>query len=111
MDLKLHANATTTPRIRAYIQQSMASVAALAAEGIATSLCSGDAAPAVARMADAVGIDARRARQSPEDKLAHVRERQAAGEVVAEVAGPLRALLTDTLRATAEKGEALSKGA
>ena len=32
MDLKLHANATTTPKIRAYIQQSMASVAALAAE-------------------------------------------------------------------------------
>ena len=32
MDLKLHANATTTPRTRAYIQQSPASVAALAAE-------------------------------------------------------------------------------
>lgn len=32
MDLKLHANATTTPKIRAYIQQSTASVAVLAAE-------------------------------------------------------------------------------
>ena len=32
MDLKLHANATTTPRTRAYIQQSTASVAELAAE-------------------------------------------------------------------------------
>ena len=28
MDLKLHANATTTPRIRAYIQQSQATNAA-----------------------------------------------------------------------------------
>ena len=32
MDLKLHANATTTPRIRAYIQKSQASNAALARE-------------------------------------------------------------------------------
>ena len=32
MDLKLHANATTTPRIRAYIQKSSASIAALARE-------------------------------------------------------------------------------
>jgi transposase-like protein len=32
MDLKLHANATTTPRIRAYIQQSSASIGALARE-------------------------------------------------------------------------------
>jgi len=32
MQLKLHANAATTPRIRAYIQQSPASVAALARE-------------------------------------------------------------------------------
>jgi transposase InsO family protein len=32
MDLKLHANATTTPRIRAYIQKSSASNAALARE-------------------------------------------------------------------------------
>ena len=32
MQLKLHANATTTPRIRAYIQQSQAAVSELAAE-------------------------------------------------------------------------------
>ena len=32
MDLKLHANATTTPRTRAYIQKSTASTAALARE-------------------------------------------------------------------------------
>jgi len=32
MDLKLHANATTTPRIRAYIQKSTASTSALARE-------------------------------------------------------------------------------
>ena len=32
MELKLHANATTTPKVRAYIQSSMASVAELAAE-------------------------------------------------------------------------------
>ena len=32
MDLKLHANATTTPKVRAYIQSSKASVAELAAE-------------------------------------------------------------------------------
>ncbi len=32
MDLKLHANATTTPKTRAYIQRSTASVAELARE-------------------------------------------------------------------------------
>jgi hypothetical protein len=32
MQLRLHANATTTPRTRAYIQQSTASRAALARE-------------------------------------------------------------------------------
>jgi len=32
MDLKLHANATTTPRIRSYIQKSTASNSALARE-------------------------------------------------------------------------------
>jgi len=64
---------------------AQAAVAALAAQGIAVSLCSGDAAPAVVRMAEAVGIATRHARQSPEDKLAYVRARQAAGEVVAMV--------------------------
>ena len=69
-----------TPR-----EDARAAVSALDAQGIAVTLCSGDAAPAVARMAEAVGIATCRARQSPEDKLAHVRERQAAGEVVAMV--------------------------
>ena len=32
MDLKLHANATTTPRVRAYIRKSQATNAALARE-------------------------------------------------------------------------------
>ena len=32
MDVRLHANATTTPRTRAYIQESAAPVAELAAE-------------------------------------------------------------------------------
>ncbi len=32
MDLKLHANATTIPRTRAYIQKSQATTAALARE-------------------------------------------------------------------------------
>ena len=60
---------------------------ALRAQGLRVSLCSGDAEAPVARMAEAVGIDASdvRARQAPEDKLAYVRERQAAGEIVAMV--------------------------
>lgn len=66
---------------------------ALRAQGLSVALCSGDAEQAVARMADAVDIprgrphdDAHvRARQTPEDKLAYVRERQAAGEIVAMV--------------------------
>jgi Cu2+-exporting ATPase len=65
----------------------------LRAQGLSVALCSGDAEQAVARMADAIGIprnlphDAAhaRARQTPEDKLAYVRERQAGGEIVAMV--------------------------
>ncbi len=62
----------------------------LRAQGLRVDLCSGDAEAAVARMAAAVGIDTTvessvRARQTPEDKLAYVRERQAAGEIVAMV--------------------------
>lgn len=62
-------------------------LAALRAQGLRVALCSGDAEAAVARMAETVGIDARdvRARQTPEDKLAYARERQAAGEIVAMV--------------------------
>ena len=66
---------------------------ALRAQGLSVALCSGDAEQAVARMADAIDIprgrphDAAhvRARQTPEDKLAYVRARQATGEIVAMV--------------------------
>jgi len=58
---------------------------ALQAQGIASEVCSGDGHDAVARLADLLGIEARSARQSPEDKLAHVRALQARGEVVAMV--------------------------
>ncbi|MFZ5636225.1 MAG: heavy metal translocating P-type ATPase [Pseudomonadota bacterium] len=71
-----------TPR-----DDASAALSALRAQGMRISLCSGDGETAVARMAETVGIDARdvRARQSPEDKLAYARERQAAGEIVAMV--------------------------
>ena len=60
-------------------------VAQLRAQGIAVDLCSGDAREAVQRVAASVGIAAPLARQSPEDKLAHVRAAQARGQVVAMV--------------------------
>lgn len=62
-------------------------LAALRAQGLRVSLCSGDAETAVARLAAAVGIDPdqTRARQTPEDKLAAVRRHQAEGEIVAMV--------------------------
>jgi Cu2+-exporting ATPase len=62
-------------------------LAALRAQGLRIALCSGDAEVPVARMAATVGIaaDDARARQTPEDKLAYVRTRQAAGEIVAMV--------------------------
>lgn len=64
-----------------------AALAALRAQGLRVALCSGDAEAPVARMAATVGIaaDDVRARQTPEDKLAYVRTRQAAGEIVAMV--------------------------
>jgi Cu2+-exporting ATPase len=66
---------------------------ALRGQGLSIALCSGDAEQAVARMADAIDLprgraqDAAhvRARQTPEDKLAYVRGRQATGEIVAMV--------------------------
>ncbi|MDI9238614.1 heavy metal translocating P-type ATPase [Lysobacter sp. LF1] len=60
-------------------------VAGLREAGIAVELCSGDAPVAVARFARQVGIDDVHARQTPEQKLALVRERQSRGEVVAMV--------------------------
>jgi Cu2+-exporting ATPase len=64
-----------------------AALAALRKQGLRVALCSGDAEAPVARMAATVGIaaDDVRARQTPEDKLAYVRTRQAAGEIVAMV--------------------------
>ncbi len=54
-------------------------------EGLSVELCSGDSVDAVQRFAGQVGIDALRARQTPEQKLAHVRELQSQGHVVAMV--------------------------
>jgi len=48
-------------------------------------LLSGDAEPAVNALADELGITSAHARQSPEDKLAHLKALQAQGHVVAMV--------------------------
>ena len=53
--------------------------------GLRLHLASGDAPAAVQRMADALGVDALHARQSPEDKLALVHGLQAQGRIVAMV--------------------------
>lgn len=58
---------------------------ALRTLGIASELASGDGDMAVTRFAGAVGIDTVRSRLSPEQKLAHVRDLQAHGRVVAMV--------------------------
>jgi Cu2+-exporting ATPase len=60
-------------------------LAALRVAGLQVHLSSGDAAGAVRRFADRLGIDSARARQSPEDKLAGVRALQAGGCIVAMV--------------------------
>jgi len=60
-------------------------VAALRDCGVAVELCSGDAGEAVAAFARQVGIETFHARQTPEQKLARVRDAQARGEVVAMV--------------------------
>jgi len=60
-------------------------VSALRDCGVAVELCSGDAVDAVAGFARQVGIETFHARQTPEEKLARVREAQARGEVVAMV--------------------------
>jgi Cu2+-exporting ATPase len=66
-------------------QDAGEAIALLHARGIAVELCSGDAATPVARLAQQIGIDDARSRQSPEDKLARVRTLQAQGHVVAMV--------------------------
>ncbi|HSD17019.1 MAG TPA: heavy metal translocating P-type ATPase [Thermomonas sp.] len=58
---------------------------ALRGLGIDSELASGDGEAAVARLASVLGIQAARARLSPEAKLAHVRALQARGHVVAMV--------------------------
>ncbi|MCK9488019.1 MAG: cadmium-translocating P-type ATPase [Xanthomonadales bacterium] len=60
-----------------------AAVQALSADGLAVQVLSGDSHDAVAALADSLGIGDWHARQTPEDKLAHVRELQARGHVVA----------------------------
>jgi Cu2+-exporting ATPase len=60
-------------------------VTALGAQGVAVRLLSGDGEAAVQRFAQALGIEAAAARQSPELKLAAVRRLQAAGRQVAMV--------------------------
>jgi len=62
-----------------------AAVSALQAQGLHVELCSGDAHAPVRRFAAELGIDTVRSRQTPEQKLAHVRELQARGDVVAMV--------------------------
>lgn len=62
-----------------------AALAALRAQGMRIHLASGDGDAAVRRLAQALGIDATLARQSPEDKLARVRQLQSEGRIVAMV--------------------------
>ena len=57
----------------------------LQAQGLQVHLASGDGAEAVQRLADSLGITQAHARQTPEDKLALVRELQAQGRIVAMV--------------------------
>jgi Cu2+-exporting ATPase len=57
-------------------------VARLACLGIATEIASGDHAATVADIAAQAGVAEHHARMRPEDKMALVRERQAAGETV-----------------------------
>ncbi|PMR79667.1 heavy metal translocating P-type ATPase [Halomonas urumqiensis] len=60
-------------------------VAGLKALGLEVELLSGDTPSAVGALAERLGIDTWQASASPEDKLARIRERQAAGEKVAMV--------------------------
>lgn len=60
-------------------------IAALHAEGLATEILSGDSRSAVRRLAQRCGIDTFAARQTPAQKLAHVRGLAACGDQVAMV--------------------------
>jgi len=65
--------------------QAAGMLARLRAQGLSVHLCSGDALAPVQRLGHQLGIDAIRARQTPEDKLAYVRALQAQGRVVAMI--------------------------
>jgi len=62
-----------------------AAVAALRVQGLRIHLASGDGDAAVRRLAHVLGIGTALARQSPEEKLAYVRQLQAEGRIVAMV--------------------------
>jgi len=62
-----------------------AAIGVLRSQDLGIELCSGDSHEAVERFAALLDIDAARARQLPEDKLARVRELQRQGHVVAMV--------------------------
>ncbi|SDR17911.1 Cu2+-exporting ATPase [Pseudoxanthomonas sp. CF385] len=66
-------------------EDAAAALDALRTQGLQLHLASGDSEGAVQRLAHALGIDAPRARQSPEDKLAWVRQLQQEGRIVAMV--------------------------
>ena len=66
-------------------EDASAALSDLRAQGIDLQLLSGDGSDAVRRFADALGLPQHRARQTPEQKLAAVRELQAQGRTVAMV--------------------------
>lgn len=66
-------------------EDASAALQELRAQGLRVHLASGDAHEAVQRLAATLGIQQAHARQTPEDKLALVRELQAQGRIVAMV--------------------------
>ena len=80
-DERLLARIVLADRIRPHAREALAQLAA-AAE---VALVSGDSMIAVKEAARELGIDRFAALQTPEDKLARLRDRQAAGDVVAAV--------------------------
>jgi Cu2+-exporting ATPase len=66
-------------------EDAAATLATLHAQGLALHLCSGDGQAAVDRFAQALRFDDVHARQTPEGKLARVRDLQAQGRTVAMI--------------------------
>ncbi|WFC41631.1 heavy metal translocating P-type ATPase [Pseudoxanthomonas sp. SE1] len=66
-------------------EDAAATIRALRAQGLDVHLASGDSEGAVQRLAHVLGIVSPLARQSPEDKLARVRQLQSEGRIVAMV--------------------------